>query len=114
MSTAAHCQPSQILAGHALTRRTHLSRCPTRDDPAAVNAAARPHIDDVVRAAQHIEIVLDDDERGAMIHKSTEHLKQCLHVQRMQADGRLIKDKYGIRLTSPHLSCQLQPLGFSA
>ena len=43
MSTAAHCQPSQILAGHALTRRTHLSRCPARDDPAAVNAA-RPDL----------------------------------------------------------------------
>ena len=39
---------------------------------------------------------------------------RVLHIQRMQADGGLIKDKDGVRLASAHLAGQLEPLRLAA
>lgn len=42
---------------------------------AAFLAAARPHIDHIIRVADHIQVVLDDDHGRAVAEQSLEHTK---------------------------------------
>ena len=67
--------------------------------------AARSHVDDVIGVADHIQIMLNDNNGGALFNQRTENGKQRLHIQRVQTDSRFIKYKYGIGLGSSHLAC---------
>ena len=58
--------------------------------------------------------MLDDDDRGAVVDQCTENAQQGLHIQRVQADGRLVKHKHCVGLGALHLTGQLQALGLSA
>ena len=64
-------------------------------DPALI-AAARAHIDDIVHVPDYIQVVFDDYDRGAVLDQGLKHPEQCLYIQRMKANRRLIEDKYGI------------------
>lgn len=46
--------------------------------------------------------------------QGSEHAQQRAHVQRVQADGRLVKDKHCVMLGPAHLAGQLQPLCLAA
>ena len=69
-----------------------------------VGAAARAHINDVVCVADHIQVMLNDDDGGAVLDQGLEHAEQNLHIGGMQADGGLIKDKQRVRLGFAHLA----------
>ena len=58
--------------------------------------------------------MLNDDDRRAVFDQGSEHAQQRAHVQRVQADGRLVKDKHCVMLGPAHLAGQLQPLCFAA
>ena len=81
---------------------------------AALDTAARAHINDVVRVADHIQVMLNDDDGGSVLNQGLEHAKQNLHIGGVQADGGLIKDEQGVRLGFAHLAGQLQALGLAA
>ena len=51
--------------------------------------------------------MLDDDDGCAAFDERFKDAQKRLHIQRMQADGRLIKDKDGIALRTPHFARQL-------
>ena len=81
---------------------------------AALGTAARAHINDVVCVADHIQVMLNDDDGGAVLDQGLEHAEQNLHIGGVQADGGLIKDKQRVRLGFAHFAGQLQALGLAA
>ena len=88
----------QVCSGDACGIARNLGRRSGGDDSSAVRAAARPHINDEVRVPDHIQIVFDDDHGGSIVNKRLEDAKERADIQRMQADGRFVKDEYGIGL----------------
>ena len=58
---------------------------------AAAHAGAGPEIDDVIRAADGVFVVLDDHQRVAMFRELGQRVEQHAVVARMQADGGLVE-----------------------
>ena len=74
----------------------NLFGCPRGDDSAAGGASAGAHVDDVVGAADDVQVVLDDDYGGSLPDQVSKYVEQGLHVERMEADGGLVKDEDGV------------------
>ena len=66
------------------------------DNSAAFVSAAGTHVDNVIGIADYVQIMFDNNNRGAVFNKFLKNFHQGLNVERMQADGRFIKNKYGI------------------
>ena len=62
------------------------------DDLAAAVAALGPEVDDPVGRLDDLEIVLDDDDRVALVDQLVQHLEQLRHVVEVEAGGRLVED----------------------
>ena len=58
----------------------------------ASGAALRPEIDHPVGGLYHVEVVLDDDDRVAVIAQSMEHAQQEVYVVKVQTGRRLVED----------------------
>ena len=84
------------------------------DDPSALHAAAGAYIHDIVCVADDVEIMFDHNDRRPLTDQMAEDGKECLHIQRVQTDRGLIKNKDGIRLPLAHLTGQFQTLRFAA
>jgi hypothetical protein len=52
---------------------------------AALLPGARPRIDDPVRQGDHVQIVFDDDDRGAGVDQPVEQPDQGVHIVHVQA-----------------------------
>ena len=63
------------------------------DDTSALFSAARAHIDDVIGIPYDIKVMLNDNERRAVIDKCAEDRKECPYIERMEADGRFIENE---------------------
>ena len=61
------------------------------DDMAAMDAGARPHIDEPVGGADRLLVVLDDDHRVAEVAQPLQGREQALVVALVQADRRLVE-----------------------
>ena len=57
-----------------------------------MRARAGADVDEVIRRAHRVLIVLDDDERVAKVAQSLERGEQLVVVALVQADGRLVED----------------------
>ena len=106
--------PSKISARDAAGILPDLLRRADGDNAAARITSAGAHVDDIIGTADHIEIVLNDDDGRAAIEQRLEHAQQHPHIQRVQADARLVEHEHGIRLDAPDLAGQLQPLRLAA
>ena len=104
----------QIPAGHAFRIGGDLVRRARGDDAPAGGTSAGTHVDDPVGIGDHVEIVLDDDDGRPAFDEPVEHTEQHAHVQRVQADGRLVEHEHGIRLGASHLAGELEPLRLPA
>ena len=62
------------------------------DDPAAVHAGARAHVDQPVRGAHRLLVVLDDDHGVAEVAQTLERRDQPAVVALVQPDRRLVED----------------------
>ena len=60
-------------------------------DPPALLAGPEAQIDDVVGDLDHVGVVLDDDDRVALVAKLTEDRDQPLVVARVEPDRRLVE-----------------------
>ena len=69
-----------------------LLRRPGRHHHPAAFAAFRAEIDDVVRGLDHVEIVLDDEQRVARLEQLPERGQQLRDVVEVQAGRRLIEN----------------------
>src|SRR3954471_3836902 len=63
----------QVPAGVALRHRSEELRRPLRHDRSAAEAALRAHVDQPVGALDHVEVVLDDDHRVALVDEPLEY-----------------------------------------
>ena len=87
-----HAAAREIVAGQAglvgedVVERAH------RDDLAAMDAGARPHVDDIVGGADRILVMLDDDHGVAEIAQAAQRDEQALIVLLVEADRGLVED----------------------
>lgn len=58
----------------------NLFRGAQSDHFTAAVAPFRPHIDDIIRRLDHVEVVLDHDNRVAGINQTVQHPQQVLNI----------------------------------
>ena len=76
-------------------------------DPSAFFSPSRAHINNITGAPDHIQVMLDDDNRGPLLDQRLKYGKERPHIQRVKADGRLIENENRVRLAFSHLFRQL-------
>ena len=54
-------------------------------------SAVRPHVEHIVRAFQHIEVMLYDYHGVTAVHQLLKHAQKHLDILKMQASGRLVE-----------------------
>jgi hypothetical protein len=87
---------------------------PLRHHPAAVDAGARAHVDDVVGGADRLLVVLDDDDAVADVAQVKERADQALVVALVQADRRLVEDVHHPGQARADLRREPDPLRLAA
>src|SRR5512146_2829185 len=65
------------------------------DNLSAAHAAFGAEVDEIVRALNDVEIVLNDDDRVAARDELLKYLDELLHVLVVEPDRRLIKEVNG-------------------
>ena len=83
---------AQVLTGVRHLDLRDLFGRPGSDHHPAAFPAFRAEIDDVVRRLDHVEIVLDDEQRVARLEQFPEGREQLRDVVEMQAGRRLIEN----------------------
>ena len=68
----------------------------TGDDASSFFSASGPHVDDIVCMPYDIQVVLYHNDGGALFDEAFEDKQERLHIQRMEADCRLVKHKDSI------------------
>ena len=85
------------------------------DDLTATRAAFRTQIDDPVCGLDNVQVVLDYDDRVAVVAQPMQHVEQLLNVGKVQAGGRLIKNiKRLAGVALGQLACQFDALSLTA
>ena len=64
-----------------------------------------PEVDDVVCVRDHVQVVLDDDDRCAVVYQALQHAQKHLDVKWMKADSGLVENEKGICLVARELAC---------
>ena len=82
----------QVARGERLRMPEHVSERPGGYDLSTVAAGARPEIDHVVRRANRLLVVLDDQHGVAQVAQLLQGGEQPFVVPLVQADRRLIED----------------------
>jgi hypothetical protein len=82
----------KILAGDGAGVGHHLGGCARGHDVAAVLAGARPQIEQVIRRAHGVFVVLDDEDGVAQVAQLLQRGDQALVVALVQPDGGLVED----------------------
>ena len=68
----------------------------------------------MIGGAQHVEVVLDDDQRVALIDQTVKGADQALDVGEVQAGRRLVEHEEGAAAAAPsELGGELDPLGLA-
>ena len=83
---------AQVLTGDRIGMCGDLGRGALRDDCAAVHARPGTQVDDVIRLANRILVVLHHDHRVAEIAQIDQRIEQALIVALVQADRGLIEN----------------------
>src|SRR5438045_3616835 len=68
----------------------YIFRTTHRDDVPSANPDFRTEIDDPVGELDHVEIVLDENERVTLLEQAVEYLRQLPNVIEMKPGGRLV------------------------
>ena len=80
----------QVLASVAVRVLCNLVGCALGDYQPATLSPFRAKIHDPVSALDHIEMVLDDDDRVAVAPESEQHLDELVDISQSEACGWLI------------------------
>ena len=100
----------QILSCQRIFALQNLLQGPLRDDPSATRTRTGAEIENVIRRADRILVVLNDDYRIAKIAQRAQRIDEALIVALMEADARFIEHVERIRCASPPLSVPLSLL----
>ena len=104
----------QVVAGDGVFVGDNIAICALGDHPAAVDAGAGAHVDDVIRGTNGIFVVLHDDDRVAQVAQPGQGREQALVVALMQADGGLVQHVHDAHQARADLAGEPDPLGFAA
>ncbi len=80
----------------AARRLGDLLRRALGDDGAALVAALGTEVDDPVGRLDHVEVVLNDDDRVALLDQTAQNLQQTPRVLEVQPRRRLVEDVEGV------------------
>ena len=112
--TSTPRRPRQERPGHRCRLGLDVGDRPLGHHPAAVLARARAHVDDVIRAADHLLVVLDHQHRVALVAQALQGADQLAVVALVQPDGGLVEDVEHAHEARPDLGGQPDPLGLAA
>jgi len=85
------------------------------NDLAARVAPLRPPVDHVVRVLDHVQVVLDDEDRVLVLHQLVEGGEELLDVVEVKAGRRLVEDvERAVRGAAVQVAGQLDALGLPA
>ena len=104
----------EILPGHAARRLAIFVGGAGGDDFAAAHAGAGAEIDDVIGRPHRVFVVLDDDDRVALVAQLRERVEQLVVVARVQADRRLVENVEHADQSAADLAGQADALRFAA
>ena len=94
---------------HDLLGRTCLEQA------SSATAALGTHVDDVVGHLDDVEVVLDDDDRVALVDQALEHAHQDADVLEVEPRGGLVEDVEGVaRVALGELGGELHALALAA
>src|SRR5690348_6611185 len=82
----------QVSPSVRIGRSRNLFRCTLCDDLAATIAAFGAKVNDPVRAADDIQVVLDDENAAAVLDQALEGRQELGDVVEMETGGRLVED----------------------
>ena len=102
--------PAEELAGDTIRVGADLLRRALRDDMAAMLARAGANIHDPVRRPHRVFVVLDDDQRVALIAEPQQGSDQPVIVPLMQPDTRFIENVDDTHQTRTDLRCEADAL----
>ena len=105
---------SYVAAGEAVCSAADVFRGAGCDDRSAFFSAARAHVDDVVCAADDVEVVFDDDDSGSVGDELAEDAEERLDVQGVESDGGFVEDEERVVLGASHFAGELESLRLSA
>src|SRR6266481_3479019 len=107
--------PAEVVAGRRIRLYREVLGRALRNHVAALVSAFGTEVDYPVRSLQHIEVVLDDDHRVAVLDEPVQHLQQSLDVGVMEPCGRLVqKVQRAARVATRQLGRQLHALRLTA
>src|SRR5262249_39671310 len=91
-----------------------LLRRPREDDLASARAGARAEVDHVIRGANRLLVVLDDDHAVAEIAQAPQGRDEARVVLGVEADRRLVEDVHDARELAPELARETDALRLAA
>ena len=83
-------------------------------DLAAVLARERPDVDDPVRGADRVLVVLDDDEGIAEVPQTLERIEELAVIALVETDRRLVEDVQHARESGADLRRETNALRLTA
>ncbi len=86
----------EILRGQRVRSSGKLGRRALEDDASAVLARSRPEVDHAIGGQHDLRIVLDDQQRIAVVAQPHHHVDYAAHVAGVQSDGRLVQNEQRI------------------
>ena len=103
----------EVAAGGRPRRDQAVDRALVHDGP-AVGPGARAHVDDVVGDPDHLRVVLDDEDRVALVAQAPEQRVHPLDVVGVQPDGRLVEDVGDVGQRRPEVADHPRALRLAA
>ena len=70
----------------------HLLGCTGNEQLPAASSSLWSHVDDVVGQFDDVEVVLNDDDRVALIYEFLQHFHEHVDVFEMETGGGLVED----------------------
>lgn len=84
------------MARITLLNRRYFFWCAGGDNHATADTAFWAQVDDVVSRLDDIKVVLDNQNRVAVVHEPFQNLEEAGDVIRMETRGRLVQDIEGL------------------
>ena len=87
---------------------------PSKTTVPPASPGAGPHVDDVIGDLDDVGVVLDDDDRVALVAQLREQLVEPVHVARVEADARLVEDVHDVDEAAAEVLDHLDALRLAA
>src|SRR3954470_15513306 len=104
----------EVLAGRRLLALQHVVEIPFDDHASAVDARAWTHLDQVIRRAYRVLVVLDDDDGVADVAQTLDRADHLDVVLRVEPDAGLVEDVEHAHQAGSDLRGQSDPLRLAA